>query len=488
MPFSPNRQYDLQATGTNVNTWGIVLNSNFSIIDANLGGTLNLSVAGNSNITLTGAQAQNLIHNLTGALTGNINYTFPAQGGFFFINNATSGNFTVTAKVAGGSGGLVVPQGGVLSIYIDANTLTVGGSAGTQYIYTGGTSTGTSTAYVIATPFPTNFSLTNGTLITWTPHTASGADATLNVGGSGAKNLQKITPGGLVNIAAGDMAQTPYICQYNGTVWIVLNIIIEPVVATASTSFTWSFASLFTLYQCSAPLTIGLPVSAGLPTYTSFGFFARGGAVTLLPNGTDQINNGGAGVSLVAPIGSSGQVMTDGAGRWYTFFYTGAYAPLASPTLTGTPSAPTASPGTNTTQLATTAFVLANATGAPLNSPAFTGNPTAPTPSSNDSDTSIATTAFVNPGNTKATSCYFKLPSGHILQMGVTASINSGVTGSTTLPIAFPTAAVSVVVTRNSASALSGSPDSAIFTSLSAFTTFNASSTAVTFGYVAMGY
>jgi hypothetical protein len=34
-------------------------------------------------------------------------------------------------------------------------------------------------------------------------------------------------------------------------------------------------------------------------------------------------------------------------------------APLASPTFTGTPAAPTASPGTNTTQLATTAFVQA---------------------------------------------------------------------------------------------------------------------------------
>ena len=37
-------------------------------------------------------------------------------------------------------------------------------------------------------------------------------------------------------------------------------------------------------------------------------------------------------------------------------------ANLASPTLTGTPAAPTASVGTNTTQIATTAFVLANQT------------------------------------------------------------------------------------------------------------------------------
>lgn len=35
-------------------------------------------------------------------------------------------------------------------------------------------------------------------------------------------------------------------------------------------------------------------------------------------------------------------------------------APLASPALTGTPTAPTAAGGTNTTQIATTAFVLAN--------------------------------------------------------------------------------------------------------------------------------
>jgi len=38
-------------------------------------------------------------------------------------------------------------------------------------------------------------------------------------------------------------------------------------------------------------------------------------------------------------------------------------APLASPALTGTPTAPTATLGTNTTQIATTAFVIANAGG-----------------------------------------------------------------------------------------------------------------------------
>jgi len=50
-------------------------------------------------------------------------------------------------------------------------------------------------------------------------------------------------------------------------------------------------------------------------------------------------------------------------------------ASLASPTFTGTPLAPTATVGTNTTQLATTAFVLANG-GATVNIQVFTATGT----------------------------------------------------------------------------------------------------------------
>jgi len=100
-------------------------------------------------------------------------------------------------------------------------------------------------------------------------------------------------------------------------------------------------------------------------------------------------------------------------------------AALASPTFTGTPAAPTAAVDTNTTQLATTAFVVAQAaaatplangtaavgtslryaradhvhptdtTRAPLASPALTGTPTAPTATGGTNTTQIATTAFV---------------------------------------------------------------------------------------------
>jgi hypothetical protein len=100
-------------------------------------------------------------------------------------------------------------------------------------------------------------------------------------------------------------------------------------------------------------------------------------------------------------------------------------APLASPSLTGTPLSTTAAVDTNTTQIATTAFVVGQAaaaapladgtaavgtstryaradhvhptdtTRAPLASPALTGTPTAPTATGGTNTTQIATTAFV---------------------------------------------------------------------------------------------
>lgn len=75
-------------------------------------------------------------------------------------------------------------------------------------------------------------------------------------------------------------------------------------------------------------------------------------------------------------------------------------ANIASPTFTGVPAAPTAAVDTNTTQLATTAYVVGQGY-AKLASPTFTGTPTLPTgtiavtQSAGNSTTAVATTAFV---------------------------------------------------------------------------------------------
>ena len=95
------------------------------------------------------------------------------------------------------------------------------------------------------------------------------------------------------------------------------------------------------------------------------------------------------------------------------------FAPKASPALTGTPTAPTATADTNTKQIATTAFVR-------LSSPA-----------------------------SLASSGYQKLPSGLIMQWGGTGSylINTAGTKSTviTFPVSFPTGCLQVYATPGGA-------------------------------------
>jgi hypothetical protein len=63
--------------------------------------------------------------------------------------------------------------------------------------------------------------------------------------------------------------------------------------------------------------------------------------------------------ALPSQTGNSGKYLTtDGTTASWATLDLSLYAPLASPALTGTPSAPTAAVDTNTTQIATTAFVI----------------------------------------------------------------------------------------------------------------------------------
>jgi hypothetical protein len=74
---------------------------------------------------------------------------------------------------------------------------------------------------------------------------------------------------------------------------------------------------------------------------------------------------------------------------------TGSVVRSISPTFTGTPLSTTAAPGTNTTQIATTAFVTAaDNLKANLASPTFTGTPLSTTAAVNTNNTQIATTAY----------------------------------------------------------------------------------------------
>ena len=113
------------------NAWGTVLNTNFSLIDAAIGSTLSLSVAGNSNVTLTAVnggsdQSRNANFIFTGVLTGNITVFWPVapRGGVFSVTNSTTGAFTLTCAVTGTPGTtVVVPQTGSMALYSDGTNI-----------------------------------------------------------------------------------------------------------------------------------------------------------------------------------------------------------------------------------------------------------------------------------------------------------------------------------------------------------------------------
>ncbi len=145
------------------------------------------------------------------------------------------------------------------------------------------------------------------------------------------------------------------------------------------------------LYVSSTDFQTPPPIGAGAPAPGAFSTLSANGAVS-----------GSGFTSLLAP-----------------------YAPINGPTFTGTPTAPTPAGGSNTTQIATTAYVIGQAatatpqmdgtaavgttttfaradhvhpsdtSRAPLASPAFTGTPTVPTAGANTSTTQAASTAFV---------------------------------------------------------------------------------------------
>lgn len=95
-------------------------------------------------------------------------------------------------------------------------------------------------------------------------------------------------------------------------------------------------------------------------------------------------------VTLTTRVTSLEDAVGDPATRTGIYAELDAKAPIASPALTGAPTAPTPATADDSTKIATTAFVKAN-----LASPAFTGTPTAPTADSSANNTQIATTAFV---------------------------------------------------------------------------------------------
>lgn len=120
-----NKSLATPANGSNVGVWDVPVNANWNAIDSALGGTAVINAVGAAGVVvLTSAQYTPPAIVISGAITDNIVYEFPATVGWFgAVFNATSGAFNIAITSAGGGTGVVVPQGSSLVLACDGTNV-----------------------------------------------------------------------------------------------------------------------------------------------------------------------------------------------------------------------------------------------------------------------------------------------------------------------------------------------------------------------------
>lgn len=125
--FSDLFRLELMATGENDNTWGDKSNDNIDKLEQAVGGRVAL-VAASSDITLTtanggsgaGEQAVNMILDVTGTLTANVNIIAPNVSKLYLVRNATTQTVAETLSIKTSAGAaLEIPNGESQLVFCD---------------------------------------------------------------------------------------------------------------------------------------------------------------------------------------------------------------------------------------------------------------------------------------------------------------------------------------------------------------------------------
>ena len=225
---------------------------------------------------------------------------------------------------------------------------------------------GTNTTQLATTQFVQGEKLSPVFTGTPTAPTASSVTSTTQIATTAFVQAQKISPtftGTPIAPTAGAGTNTTQLATTQFT---------TSAVATLEASTT---ATTDSLQALKAP--IDSPTFTGVPTAPT----PADGDVSLKIATTAFVRSSAPVLSVATKTGAVTLVVGDVAGA----------APSVGPTFTGTVTAPTAASGTNSTVVATTAFVQGEKA-----SPAFTGTPTAPTAGAGTNNTQIATTAYTD--------------------------------------------------------------------------------------------
>jgi len=126
--FSSALNLELQASGENSGTWGVITNNNLQKVESAIKGYVSVAIASTSDSldTSDGSttdEQSNAIIRLTGTLTGNTTMQSEAVETWYIVDNATTmGTHSLSFKPAGGSGTDLV-AGSKHILYSDGSTM-----------------------------------------------------------------------------------------------------------------------------------------------------------------------------------------------------------------------------------------------------------------------------------------------------------------------------------------------------------------------------
>jgi hypothetical protein len=403
-------------------TWGDVVNYGITdYVDIAVAGTLTFTgdgaitlantVGTSTGTNISSTTAQYAIIKITGTLTATKVITAPSYSKTYIVDNTTA-TFGVTFK-ASGQTGVTVAAGEKCTVYYNGTDYVKVASSVADGV-TSVSGTGTVNGITLTGTVTSTGSLTLGGALTGV-NLASQVTGTLPIanGGTGTTsttfaNLTTNVTGTLpianggtgttsttfVNLATNVTGTLPVanggtgITSLGTGVATFLGTPTSANLAAAVTDETGSGSLVFATSPTLVTPVLGTPTSGNFSTGTF-----------TWPTFNQNTTGTAAGLSATLAVASGGTGVTTSTG-------TGSTVLSASPTFTGAPLAPTATTGTNTTQLATTAFVQNQIGAIAAGVSSFSAGTTGLTPATSQSGaiTLAGTLAVANGGTGVTTS------------------------------------------------------------------------------------